>query len=178
MRLFFVGRYPVDLLWRVWTTLGIIVSLGGFSWGIFARASRLFNRTSLIILGIGAAICVAVTFSAGLHYSLLLLGMLILLVVGAVLGQQVGRLIPSLSAWLSMIWLLSFFVVLWLLEGGLLCNPADKVKATQIAAPIPRIIKLVWLNKREARANIPQEKPPKLTIIPRVVQTRQSKSTG
>ena len=126
MRLFFVGRYPIDLLWRVWTTLGIIVSLGGFSWGIFARASRLFNRTSLIVLGIGAAICVALTLPAGLHYSLLLLGMLILLVVGAVLGQQVGRLIPSLSAWLSMIWLLSFFVVLWLLEGGMFLEPVKR----------------------------------------------------
>ena len=33
-RLFFVGRYPVKSLWRAWTTLGIIVALGGFP-GVF-----------------------------------------------------------------------------------------------------------------------------------------------
>ena len=32
LRLFFLGRYPVDLLWRPWTILGIIMGLGTLSW--------------------------------------------------------------------------------------------------------------------------------------------------
>jgi general L-amino acid transport system permease protein len=40
IRLFFVGRYPVRIIWRVWTSLGIIISLTGISWVIFKRFSQ------------------------------------------------------------------------------------------------------------------------------------------
>ncbi|OKH25185.1 amino acid ABC transporter permease [Hydrococcus rivularis NIES-593] len=119
LRLFFVGLYPAELLWRAWTSLGIIMTLGGLSWGILTRTRVLFNRTTLIILGILGAICVAIALPAGIQSSLLLLGMLSILIVGALIGRQVGKRIPSLANWLPLIWLLAFFVLLWLLEGGL-----------------------------------------------------------
>ena len=118
LRLFFVGRYPANLLWRAWTALGLIVALGGLTWGILAQEARLLNRTSLIILGVSAAIFVAITLPVSVLATLLLLGMLLLLVGAAFIGQTIGKRLPSLG-WLPLIWLGAFFVVLWLLQGGL-----------------------------------------------------------
>lgn len=36
-RLFFVGRYPLLQLWRIWFSLGIIIIFAGFSWGILTQ---------------------------------------------------------------------------------------------------------------------------------------------
>jgi general L-amino acid transport system permease protein len=68
--LFFFGRYPNELVWRIWTILGIIISLCGLSWAVFQSKKLSFLKT-----------------------------------------------------WLSLIWLLSFLVVLWLLQGGLFLKP-------------------------------------------------------
>jgi general L-amino acid transport system permease protein len=119
-RLFFSGRYPVSILWRVWITLGIIVGLAGFSWGIFSSngAVSLLNTHIYIILGIIATICLAIAIPAGIQSSLILLGMLILLIITALLGQKIGKKIPLLSNWLPLIWILAFFIILKLLLGG------------------------------------------------------------
>ena len=126
-RLFFVGRYPVrpvNLLWRVWTNLGIIVGLGGFSWGILAHnATYLFSRRVLVILAIVAATCIAIAIPGGIVSSIILLGMLVLLVVTAIAGKKLGQKFPDLAAWLPLMWLLTFFVLLWLLLGGLGLKP-------------------------------------------------------
>lgn len=41
IRLFFVGRYPVRIIWRVWTSLGIIIALAAISLVISKYFSRL-----------------------------------------------------------------------------------------------------------------------------------------
>jgi general L-amino acid transport system permease protein len=118
-RLFFVGRYPVKSLWRAWTTLGVIVALGGISWGILAHAaSVLFNRRILIVLTIVAATCVAVAIPGGIQSSLILLLMLMLLIISAIGGKQLGEKFPDLIGWLPLIWLLAFWFNLWLLLGA------------------------------------------------------------
>ena len=126
-RLFFVGRYPVrpvNLLWRTWTNLGIIVGLGGLSWGILAEgATSLFSRRILVVLAIIAATCVAIAIPGGIVSSTILLGMLVLLVVTAITGKKLGQKFPNLAAWLPLMWLVTFFVLLWLLLGGLGLKP-------------------------------------------------------
>ena len=121
-RLFFVGRYPIrpnNLIWRTWTSLGVIVSLGGLSWGILAKdANYLFNRQILVILAIFAAICVAVAIPGDITSSLILLGMLVLLILTAIAGKQLRQRFRGLATWLPLMWLLIFFLVLWLLIGG------------------------------------------------------------
>ena len=115
-RLFFVGRYPLQALWRAWLTLGMIVGLGGISWGILAdSAAKLFNRRILVILSIIAITCVAVAIPGGNQSSLILLGMLLLLIIGALLGKQLYRTLPNLSSWLPLIWLLWLGLNIWLL---------------------------------------------------------------
>ncbi len=123
LRLFFVGRYPVTLLWRAWTALGLLVGLGGLTWGILARLTPLFNRTSLLMLGALAAIFAVMALLTDTTSSLLLVGTLVLIVATGLLGQQVGRRLPSLVVWLPLVWVATFFVGLWLLQGGLFLRP-------------------------------------------------------
>ena len=121
-RLFFVGRYPIrpdNLLWRIWTNLGIIVGLGGLSWGILAKnAPSLFSRRILIVFAIIAATCTAIAIPGGIISSAILWAMLIMLIVTTMLGKQLGQKFPNLADWLPLIWLLTFFILVWLLLGG------------------------------------------------------------
>ena len=126
-RLFFVGRYPVrpdNLLWRIWTNLGIIIGLGGFSWGLLAKDdTSLFSRPILLVLAIIAATCTAIAIPGGIISSLILLGMLVLLIITAITGKKLGQKFPNLASWLPLMWLLTFFILVWLLLGGLGLKP-------------------------------------------------------
>jgi general L-amino acid transport system permease protein len=114
LRLFMVGRFPATQGWRLWAMLGVIVTLSGVTWGILARnVSQFFSRNILIILGIAAVIAALVPAR------LWVLPLLALLVVMGWIGRQVGHRFGSLGKGLSAAWGLSFFVVLWLLMGGL-----------------------------------------------------------
>ena len=135
-RLFFVGRYPVKDLWRAWVTLGIIVGLGGISWGIFAHeAATLFNRRILIILAIVAATCFAVAIPAGVRSSVILIGMLVLLIVAALVGKQIGKRFPNLSSWLPLLWLLAFSFNVWLLLDSNSVR-LDRVSGLMLTIPV------------------------------------------
>lgn len=117
-RLFFVGLYPIKYLWRTWATLDVIVAVAGFSWGLFAyQANSLYSKKNLLILLILGLTCAIIAFPAEIQSSFILFGMLILLVISNLTGQQIGRKFPSLVTWLPLIWLTAFFLNLWLLLG-------------------------------------------------------------
>lgn len=135
-RLFFVGRYPLKALWRAWVTLSIIVGFGGISWGILAQAAaKLFNLRILVILGIIAATCVAIAIPGGIQSSSILLGMLVLLIVGAVIGKQLGKALPNLSGWLPSIWLLILGFNIWLLLNANSVK-LDRISGLMLTIPI------------------------------------------
>ncbi len=119
LRLFFVGRYPIDLLWRTWLSLGIIITLGGLSWGILYCKIKLFNPFIISFFAVLAVVCSLLAIPISIQSSMILLGLLILLPISALGGQQIGQKLPHLGTWLGLIWLLTFFVLLWLLQGGL-----------------------------------------------------------
>ena len=135
-KLFFVGRYPVKALWRAWLTLGIIVALGGISWGVLANeAAKLFNRRILIILSLVAATCFLVAIPGGIQSSIILVGMLLLLILSALLGKQLGVRFPRLGSWLPVLWIIVFGFNIWLLlsgnNGGL-----DRVSGLMLTIPV------------------------------------------
>lgn len=135
-RLFFVGRYPIKALWRAWVTLGVIVGLSGVSWGVFTNRARvLFNRRILITLGIVAATCFAVAIPGGIQSSIILIGMLLLLIVTAVVGKQIGQRFPNISSWLPLLWLLAFSFNVWLLLNGNNVK-LDRVSGLMLTIPI------------------------------------------
>jgi len=118
LALFMTGLYPAELYWRIWAILGLVVTLAGLSWGILGRnVATLFSRTVLILLGV---ICGAIAlFPLTRPSSPKLLGMVVLTVATAWVGQQVSRRTPAVGRWLPLAWFLSYFVVLWLIAGGL-----------------------------------------------------------
>jgi len=122
--LYFVGRYPPDQYWRLWTILALIGILSGLSWGVLARnVAKLYGAGPLI--GIGAAALFAVIMPTPVLYRLLLLGVIGLLVAFAWVGQRLGRAKPEIGQWISFAWMASFFVVMWLLAGGFGLEPVS-----------------------------------------------------
>lgn len=117
-QLYFVGRYPNDQYWRLWAILGIISALSGLSWGILARnVARLFTPTTLISLGVLAVF--GAIMPAPLPSRLLFLTAVALLAATAWSGKKLGHSIEGIGRWISFAWIGSFFIVMWLLAGGL-----------------------------------------------------------
>ncbi len=112
--LFFVGRFPPDLYWRIWTTLGIIAGLAGISWGFSQKHSRIWSRP--LLFAIGAAIATVVFLPIGLTPRLWLLAVIVV----AAVGYGVGRQLPlQIGGWLPVAWVVSFLIILWSIKGGL-----------------------------------------------------------
>ncbi|MGJ3252146.1 MAG: amino acid ABC transporter permease [Elainellaceae cyanobacterium] len=147
IQLFFVGRYPAELIWRAWMTFSVVVVLAGLSWGILSRGDRLFSTVSIALLGAFAIICYGLSIIAGGNavreacdasgscVGLYLLsgltavpqlwGMLVLLVISGLIGRAAGIKAPNVGSWLPLAWFISFFVIFWLLEGGLFLQEVE-----------------------------------------------------
>ncbi|GFE69286.1 amino acid ABC transporter permease [Chroococcus sp. FPU101] len=130
LRLFFVGRYPQDQIWRIWITLGLIIALAGLTWGYFTRTGNLLDSTSLIILGILSLTCITLPLARFAHAiptkiysSLLLFVNLVLLIATGFLGRYISKRFSFLGSYLSLLWLINFLIILWLLQGGLFLKP-------------------------------------------------------
>jgi len=133
--LFMTGLYPRESYWRAWSMLGVISALGGFTWGVLARhQSTLFGRNVLIGIGVLCAFFVICPFlplteaaaeadaeavasfpTAGLK----LVGMVALTCGAAFAGRELGRQFKWVPRSLTFAWFASYFVLLWLLGGGL-----------------------------------------------------------
>lgn len=113
LRLFLVGRFPQTLYWRVWIVLAIASILTATNIGI------LFNKQNFTKLGI---------FIFAFIYSLLLIILpldltsrtwLLLIAFGLFAGFWLGKkFYQVITPWISLTWLLSFIVTLWLIGGG------------------------------------------------------------
>ncbi|MBE9178307.1 amino acid ABC transporter permease [Oculatella sp. LEGE 06141] len=115
---FMVGLYPANQYWRIWIAFGIITALAGLSWGVLARqTAKLFSLP--VLIGIGASCVFMALVPVPPLYRLMLLAGVALVVAGAWVGRQAGRKLPALGRWVSLAWFVSFFVVLWLIGGGL-----------------------------------------------------------
>ncbi|CBN55174.1 MULTISPECIES: amino acid ABC transporter permease [Kamptonema] len=112
--LFFAGRFPRELHWRLWIIVGIITLLGGLTWGNFNRQVSLWNHPLLIVLG--ASITAALLFPTDLTSRLWLLGNIIIAAASYSFGRQIN---PQVMRWLPLSWVFSFPVILWLIKGGL-----------------------------------------------------------
>jgi general L-amino acid transport system permease protein len=114
LRLLFVGRYPKELYWRVWVTLGIISAITGISWGFFQKNSPPWSRTSLLTLGI---LAVAIVFlPIDLTPRLWILGVILVAVASYAVGR---RLTSQIGSWLPLAWGICFLIVFWFIKGGL-----------------------------------------------------------
>lgn len=115
LRLLFVGRFPPNLYWRLWTILALIAGVAALSWGnVTKQNARSWSRSGLIALGVTVALVVFLPIALTARFWLLAI------IIIAVAGYQLGRqLDANTSRWLPLGWGLSFVVSLWFLKGGL-----------------------------------------------------------
>lgn len=107
-RLYFVGQYPVDQLWRVWTCLSLVSLLFGFSSGIWKGAIRQIS-IALSFIYLIVAFLPFITWN-----STIWLGVNIALMVA---GYFLIRIIPKQKVLTLFGWFLSFPITLFLLDG-------------------------------------------------------------
>ena len=115
LRLFFIGRYPPNLAWRIWVVLASVVSLGGVSWGSWVP-----TRSPWWKRGATIATAIALSMAALLPLALpprLWLGAIALLLFGSYwVGQRLATLLKPQLVWA---WIAASPIMLWLIGGGL-----------------------------------------------------------
>ena len=109
-RLFMVGQYPVDQLWRLWLGLYVLGLLAGLGWGIWVSQRPILGGS--ILVGI-LLIAFLFPFDAS---SRLRLATLVAL---AYLGYILGRARPKLLRRVTLISLFLYFPLFMLLTRGL-----------------------------------------------------------
>ena len=109
LKLFMVGRYPAEELWRVWAVLYLLAAVIGFTWGAWVKGKE---KVGYVLLGIPI-------FLALLPFGSTIRMMILALDLFGVLGIMLGRRDnPKFKTW-SIISLLLYFPVGILLIGGL-----------------------------------------------------------
>jgi general L-amino acid transport system permease protein len=148
LRVFIVGRFPQDELWRVWVVAYFLAILIGLSRGILAPPRRTRRGLILRTLLAVAAIGVLVYLVESPRVRLLLAIGAALYATGVATGHRMGRRIvrPLLVAWL-----LAFPVVVALLSfgdvgvaqwGGLMLNVIVAVAVIALSFPLGILLAL------------------------------------
>lgn len=107
LRLFMVGTFPADQLWRAWLCVALAALLLGASWGLWPGVVR----------------GVAVAYASGLLFLALLpfapSNRLALALCGALIygGMLVGRRRAGLKRWVALGWVVLLPLVIFLLRG-------------------------------------------------------------
>lgn len=114
LRLFFVGRYPQSLYWRVWIAGAIVSTLTCLTIGIFSITQKLSKITVLITAFLLSILLIVFPIDLNSRLWLLLIGSLGF--TSFLLGKKFAKFIVP---WLTLKWLLSFPIILWLIGGGL-----------------------------------------------------------
>ena len=109
LRLFAVGQYPTDQLWRVGTVVFMVCFLFGLSWRVWGGTVRTFALTLVVVFGVVALLPIRMELK-------LRLGFLVNPVL-IFIGYQVGRTPVGKSRWVALGWLLSFVLTILLLNG-------------------------------------------------------------
>ncbi len=109
LRLFMVGQFPPDQMWRVGACVLSISLLFGLSWGVWGGVLRSFAMAA------AAAMAVLALVPFDLSVRLWLVGNVALIVGGFGVGRRLPR--PRWSRWLLVGWLLSLPAIYLLLRG-------------------------------------------------------------
>jgi general L-amino acid transport system permease protein len=112
LKLFAVGQYPSDEVWRAWTSLLIASFLVGLSWRVWGGVARTFARVLAVAFGAMAVLPLDLDI-LGLEARLWLLGNPALIAAGYFFAS-----VPVVRPrWVLWGWLLAFGLALVLLRG-------------------------------------------------------------
>jgi general L-amino acid transport system permease protein len=109
LKLFAVGQFPIDQMWRVGTIVLMVFFLFGLSWSVWGGTVRTFAIGLAVISGI----LVLLPVSMALELRLWFLANPILTFA----GYQTGRTPLGKPIWAGLGWLLSFVLTIILLTG-------------------------------------------------------------
>jgi len=109
LKLFAVGQYPLEQMWRLGLIILMVSFLMGISWRVWGGTVRTFALALAVALGIIALLPVRMDFS------LRLWALANPALVG--LGYLVGRSTVFKSHWVALGWVLSFVLTILLLSG-------------------------------------------------------------
>lgn len=116
LRLYAVGTYPVEQIWRVWVIVYMVSLLMGVSAGKWGGTVFVFARA----LGIGYLILALLPISLeylGIDTRLLLAGNIAALLVGYLLGRLLDKRGWLKARWVLLGWGVSFILTILLLGG-------------------------------------------------------------
>jgi general L-amino acid transport system permease protein len=116
LRLFLVGQYPVDQLWRVWLLLYVLAFMSGASLALWSKDSRLFG----IGLLLAPLLLSILPFSPNIRLGLLALALTGL--IGWILAAWRPQWVRTPVTWMWVLYLILFIIIIRGLtsEGGIL----------------------------------------------------------
>jgi len=115
LRIYMIGRFPLDQAWRVWAAGYFLAALSGLSWGAFGPRLRWTARTSVLRGALAAIAVLALSYLLdGPKIWLLTAALPGLAGLGVAVGRTGGRRMRS-SIWV--LWTLAFPAVILILRG-------------------------------------------------------------
>ena len=112
LKLFAVGQYPNEELWRLGAILFMVSFLMGISWGVWGGIIRTFALALAVALGVIALLPVGLE---GLGWTLRFCFLANPILTG--IGYLIGRTPVVKGRWVLIGWLLSFVLTIFLLRG-------------------------------------------------------------
>jgi general L-amino acid transport system permease protein len=109
LKLFAVGQYPPEELWRVGTIVCVISFLFGLSWCVWGGTVRTFALSLAVAFGVLGLLPISMALNLRLWF--------LVNPVLTIIGYQVGRTPVGQSRWVALGWLLSFVLTILLLSG-------------------------------------------------------------
>jgi general L-amino acid transport system permease protein len=115
LRIYMVGRFPLEEMWRVWASAYFVMFLAGLSFGVSDYRLRWTARAAIVRVAIlGLLVLALVSLLEGTSIWIRIAVFPVLLVAGVVLGRRGGR---RLRLPLAVAWALAFPIVIMLLRG-------------------------------------------------------------
>jgi general L-amino acid transport system permease protein len=109
LKLFAVGQFPTDQLWRAGTVVLMVSFLFGLSWYVWGGTVRTFALLLAVAFGILTLLPVSMAWELRFWF--------LANPVFTFIGYQTGRTPLGKSIWVSLGWLLSFVLTIILLTG-------------------------------------------------------------
>ncbi|MEA5505148.1 amino acid ABC transporter permease [Halotia wernerae UHCC 0503] len=118
--LFLVGRFPQALYWRIWIVLAIASTLAAVTAGVVFSQQQFTKRRVVLFTCLVGVLLVVVPLNLTSRLWLVLIAGLIF--AGFWIGKSFAK---TIAPWLSLKWLLSFLIILWLIGGGFGLQPVS-----------------------------------------------------
>ena len=108
LKLFMVGRYPAEYLWRIWLVLYLLAALTGFVWGVWVKGKE---KVGYVLIGIPVFLAL-LPFSTPIRLQILAMDVVGLLFLA--LGRRDN---PHYNRW-AIISMLAYFPIAIFFIGG------------------------------------------------------------